>query len=292
MSKNNPFCSNFDKNVVYFKRNCLKTKGKCYMEMMRPINVLLVEDDLEDCMKMKNYINSREEVKLIGIADSTSKALEYIRTHIPDAIILDIELNNGKGSGLEILEKMKTINLRLNPVVIVTTNISSKTVYSYAHENGADLIFHKLKDDYSPELVINNILLLSKVKHLDKINRDDLKTENDYKEKASTIINRELDLIGMSHRLVGRKYIHDAIIYILENGEENENAFLHLAKIYKKGNSTIGRSVQIAIEHAWRNTSIDDLEKYYTANVNHNTGVPTPMGLIYYYVDKVRKTIN
>lgn len=262
------------------------------MEIIRPITVLLVEDDLEDCILMKNYINSREEVKLIGITDSTNNALEYLKTHMPDAVILDIELNNGKGSGLEILDKMKRLKLRLKPVIIVTTNISSKTVYSYAHESGADLIFHKLKDDYSPELVIDNILLLSKVKHIDKINRDELKTENDYKDRASTIINRELDLIGMSHRLTGRKYIHDAIIYILENTEQNENVFLHLAKIYKKGNSTIGRSIQIAIEHAWRNTAIDDLEKYYTANVNHNTGVPTPMGLIYYYVDKVKKAID
>lgn len=262
------------------------------METSRPITILLVEDDLADCTRMKNYINSREDVKLIGITDSTDKTLEYLKTHMPDAVILDIELNNGKGSGLEILAKMKNLNLRLNPVIIITTNISSKTVYSYAHENGADLIFHKLKDDYSPELIVNNILLLSKVKCIDKINRDELNLEVDYKDKISTLINRELDLIGMSHRLTGRKYIHDAIIYILENKEENENPFLYLAKVYKKGNSTIGRSIQIAIEHAWRNTSIDDLEKYYTANVNHNTGVPTPTGLIYYYVDKIKKAIN
>ena len=38
-------------------------------------------------------------------------------------------------------------------------------------------------------------------------------------------------------------------------------------------------------------SSIEDLQKYYTAAVNYNTGVPTPTELIYYYVEKIKKSI-
>lgn len=265
------------------------------MKENKPITILLVEDDQEDCMNMKNYINMREDIKLIGIANSAENAIEYVKTHVPDAIILDIELNDGKGSGLEVLDQINNSIMNIKPIIIVTTNISSKTVYAYAHEKGADLIFHKLKNDYSAELVIKNILLLSKTKHtknlINNVDSRNIETVNDCRNRISERINRELDLIGIGSHLVGRKYIHDAILFILENQDKKENVFLHLAKIYQKGNSTIGRSIQTSIEHAWRKSSIEDLQKYYKAAVNYNTGVPTPTELIYYYVDKIKKTI-
>ena len=36
--------------------------------------------------------------------------------------------------------KDKTLDLEVQPIIVITTNILSKTVYGYAHENGADLI--------------------------------------------------------------------------------------------------------------------------------------------------------
>ena len=262
------------------------------MSKDKPISILLVEDDKQDCLNMKNYISSRDDVKLVEIVDSPEKAIKSIKTYLPDAIILDIELNNGEGSGLEVLNTINTLNLDVKPIIIITTNISSKTVYTFAHENGVDMIFHKLKDDYSPELVVKNIELLYKT--MSHIKTHNSLNENDFisaRERLSDRINRELDLIGISSHLIGRKYIHDSILYIIEENENQENVFLHLAKKYKKGNSTIGRSIQTAIEHAWRRSSIEDLEKYYTAAVNYNTGVPTPTELIYYYVDKIKKEI-
>lgn len=263
------------------------------MKTEKPVTVLLVEDEIEECKKFQNYLRNREDIKLIGVANSTVKAMEYIKTYLPDGIILDLELNNGKGSGLEILENLKKLKLKIKPIIVITTNISSKSVYTYAHKNGADLIFHKLKEDYSPELVINNILLLKdtivSVYNYENTDVEDGKTLAEYRDRISERINRELDLVGISSHLVGRKYIHDAILYIIENENNDENVFLHLAKKYKKGNSTIGRSIQTAIEHAWRRSSIEDLQKYYTATVNYNTGVPTPTELIYYYIDKIKK---
>lgn len=265
------------------------------MESNKPITLLLVEDEIEECKKIQNYLNNREDIKLIGIANSSDRALELIRTYIPDSIILDIELNNGKGSGLEILQQLKSLHLKIKPIIAITTNISSKSVYTFAHKNGADLIFHKLKEDYSPEIVIRNILLLRDTvfyNNYENISEEKNKeTLIECRNRISERINRELDLIGISSHLVGRKYIHDSIVYILENGDQGENVFLHLAKKYKKGNSTIGRSIQTSIEHAWRKSSIEDLQKYYTAAVNYNTGVPTPTELLYYYIDKIKKSM-
>ena len=91
--------------------------------------------------------------------------------------------------------------------------------------------------------------------------------------------------------MTGRKYIHDAILYLIENKGDNINVIRHLTNIYKKSGNTITNGIQNAIMHAWNNTPVDDLLEYYRARVSPETGVPTPMEFIYYYVDKIEREI-
>ena len=110
---------------------------------------------------------------------------------------------------------------------------------------------------------------------------DELK---DRKSRISSCINSELELIGITSKLKGKQYIHDAILYLIENENDNSNLIAYLSKIHKKSATTITNGIQNAIFHAWR-------IKYYTARVNYETGVPTPMEFIYYYKDKVKTMI-
>ena len=50
-------------------------------------------------------------------------------------------------------------------------------------------------------------------------------------------------------------------------------------------------STHIAINNAWRSTSIDDLMMHYKARINYETGVPTPTEFIYYYKDKIKESL-
>ena len=109
--------------------------------------------------------------------------------------------------------------------------------------------------------------------------------------KISDCIYHELDLIGVTPKLKGRQYIHDAILYLIQNENSKLNVIQHLTKVYKKSGNTITNGIQNAIIHAWRVSSIDDLMTHYTAKINYETGIPTPMELVYYYVDKIKKMI-
>lgn len=40
-----------------------------------------------------------------------------------------------------------------------------------------------------------------------------------------------------------------------------------------------------------RISAIEDLTTYYTAKINYETGIPTPTEFIYYYANKIKKTI-
>ena len=115
----------------------------------------------------------------------------------------------------------------------------------------------------------------------------------EFEEKISHVINNELDLIGIGLHLQGRKYLYDAIYFIITEVDSNKNSTVvqYLVNKYKRSNSTISRAMQNAILHAWRRSSLDDLEKYYTAKINYETGVPTPTEFIYYYAEKVKKML-
>ena len=89
----------------------------------------------------------------------------------------------------------------------------------------------------------------------------------------------------------GRKYLQDAILFLVKENDSEESVFNYLANMYKRSSSSISRVMQTAINYAWRTSAPEDLEAYYTAKVNYNTGVPTPTEFIYYYADKIRKNI-
>ena len=261
--------------------------------MAKPMRILIVEDDINDCNNFINSIKKRDDFELVAITDSDVDALKYVKLKHPEGIVLDLELNNSKSgstNSLEFLSNLKKLNLSYEPIVIVTTHVYSKKTYEILHREGVDLILYKDHPKYSCDNVLNNFLMY---RNISSDNQPKTISEEieDNENKISDLINHELDLIGVTSKLKGRKYIHDAILYLIENENSNINVIQYLTKIHKKSGNTITNGIQNAIIHAWRVSSIEDLETYYTAKVNYETGVPTPMEFIYYYVDKIKKLI-
>lgn len=257
------------------------------------MNVLLIEDDEIECAMYKELIESKDNIKLVAITNSSSKAIKYVNNYKPDGIILDLELNNGEGSGFDFIENLKKQKLDKYPKIVVTTNIYSDSVYNFLHKNKIDFIFYKNQVTYSRENVLNTLLLL---KAYEKPNQMiDFKLDGDESEndKLADLINKELDLIGVGTHLKGRKYLYDAIYFIVQNDGKDENISViqFLVGKYKRSNSTISRAMQNAILHAWRISSLEDLSELYTARINYETGVPTPTEFIYYYAGKIKKSL-
>ena len=261
--------------------------------LSKPMKILIIEDDINDCNNFINCIKKRHDFELVAITDSDIDALKYVKLKRPEGIVLDLELNNSKSGNtdsLEFLSNLKKLNLNYEPIVIVTTHVYSKRTYEILHRKHVDLILYKDYPKYSCDNVLNNFLKFRDVT-LENENKTIEEKIEDNESRISDLINHELDLIGVTVKLKGRKYIHDAILYLIQNENSDVNVIQYLAKIHKKSGNTITNGIQNAIIHAWRVSAIEDLETYYTAKVNYETGVPTPMEFIYYYVDKVKKLI-
>ena len=259
----------------------------------KPMKILIIEDDINDCNAFINCAKKREDVEIVAITDSDIDGLKYVRTKRPEGIILDLELNNsvsGNVDSLEFLSNLKKLKLDYEPIVIVTTHVNSKRTYDILHRNGVDLILYKDQPKYSCEHVLNSFINLRQVSPR-KIEKSIEEKLEDDENKISECIYHELDLIGVTAKLKGREYIHDAILYLIQNEDSNINVIQYLTKVYKKSGNTITNGIQNAIIHAWRVSPIEDLTTYYTARINYETGIPTPMEFIYYYKDKIKKLV-
>lgn len=260
---------------------------------IKPISLLIVEDCKIDCNNFKNALANRKDIKLIGMTDSDIEALKVVRFKHPDAIILDIELHNsttGNPDSFEFLTTLNSNEFETKPLIIVTTHLKSEKTYSLIHNLGADLIIYKDHSCYSSDYVLNKVLTYTKPKpesEVSTLEEDSLEKE----AKLSKQIYHELDLVGISPKMVGRQYLHDAILYLLTTMDQDPQpigAVPYLIQLHGKSSTAITNGIQNAIIRAWKITSIEELELHYTSKVSYETCLPTPMDFIYNYVDKLK----
>lgn len=257
------------------------------------MKLILIEDEKKEQDKFKKLAEKMNDVTFVKITNSTEEGIKCLKENDIDGVILDLELNSGTGNGFEFLEKLKITKLSRIPKIVVTTNVYSDSVYDYLHQNKVDFIFYKKQENYNVENVINTLLLLNNYTNTASTDIKEIEEEKAKQEKLiAEKVNYELDLIGIASHLQGRKYLFDAITYLLSEEGENSQVSInqYLLSKHKRPTSTINRAMQNAIVRAWRVTAIEDLEKLYTAHINYNTGVPTPVEFIYYYVDKIKKS--
>lgn len=265
------------------------------MNIKKPMPLLLIEDDEYEVKAFKEFVISRDDVKIVKTTNSSKEGIEALKTYMPEGVILDLELHQGQGSGLEFLEEMNKIELEFKPIIIVTTNVASDIIYNYIRNLGADFIFYKKKRDYNIQTVIKSMTSLRQIFYTTKltelVKNTNMETPKEQIDRIREKIENELELIGISHNYKGRRYLYDAIYYMVEQETDGNSVFTHLSAKYKTGVSSISRAMQTAINHAWKISSIEDLLIHYKARINPEKGVPTPTEFICYYAEKVRKFI-
>jgi len=139
-------------------------------------------------------------------------------------------------------------------------------------------------------LALRPALNSAKSEHLQFVQKKEAKTNKI--EILSDKINIELNLIGISSRLKGRKIIYDALMYLLQEENDLEMVYNFLVDKYKRANSSICRTMQTAIYNAWRSSPIEEIELHYAAKYSHERGVPTPTEFLFYYKDKISRSLK
>jgi two-component system response regulator (stage 0 sporulation protein A) len=254
------------------------------------LSILLVEDDQTACKAFLEYIEELPDVSLIGVTNNTTKALDYIRSFLPDAIILDLELHKGSGNGLLLLRELKQLLLSVNPYVLITTNNSSELTYETARLLGADFIMSKHQADYSAKNAVDFIRMMKPAIQsraaATAVAHATTETPELRQKRMVQRMNAELNHVGISPKAVGYQYLIDAIQLVMQH--PSQNLCCRIGEKHGKTESSVERAMQNAINKAWRTADIDDLLIHYTAKISSEKGVPTITEFIYFYANKIK----
>lgn len=114
------------------------------------LNILLIEDDFIEVMKLKRAISSLSLNHNLLEAKNGEEALEVLQNtaNLPDIILLDLHMP--KMNGIEFLEILKADEqLRQIPAIILTTSSNRKDLLECYRTGIAGYVIKPLKyDDY------------------------------------------------------------------------------------------------------------------------------------------------
>ncbi|MFT4665213.1 MAG: CheY-like chemotaxis protein [Polaribacter sp.] len=115
---------------------------------LRPIEILLVEDNEADIVLTKNALKTLKLQNTLSVCRDGEEGLEFLykRGKYADAVTPDLvlmDLNMPKVSGMEVLEQIKNDpKLSMIPVIILSTSSAEKDVIS-SYQNHANSYIKK-----------------------------------------------------------------------------------------------------------------------------------------------------
>lgn len=129
---------------------------------LNQLNILLAEDDQDDCMFFKTAIEEILPLTNLNVVNDGEELIKYFSENeeqLPDVLFLDI--NMPRKNGIECLSEIKrNKNLKDIPVVMFSTSNSWDTI-NLLFKIGAHVYIHKPSDFGQLKKVINNALPLA-----------------------------------------------------------------------------------------------------------------------------------
>ena len=110
----------------------------------KPLNVLLADDDAEDCKFFKDALQElmpTTQLTIVGDGDELMKLLNQKANELPDVLFLDI--NMPRKNGFDCLSEIKKSELlKALPVVMFSTSNSQEKI-NFTFKTGANVYIHK-----------------------------------------------------------------------------------------------------------------------------------------------------
>lgn len=242
---------------------------------------MIIEDEPNELNALLQYDGI---IEIVAAVNSSFEGIELTKQYMPDVVVLDLELNKGSGNGLLFLKSLSELPVK-KPYILVTTNNISHITNEQVRKMGADFIMNKHQPDYSAGNVIEFLLIMKDtILNIPEpvILKNNFSVHDENLEKRMA---EELDKLGMSPKLKGRRYIIEAVKIVSENRYQFSE---EIARKYKKSQASVERAIQNAIKITWNKSDINDLFENYTAKIDPSKDYPTMNEFIFYYAQKLK----
>ncbi|AIS52391.1 stage 0 sporulation protein A [Thermoanaerobacter kivui] len=254
--------------------------------MFKKIKVGIADDNKEFTTILAEYLSAQENIEVVGTASDGNQALELIKNHSPDLLILDIIMPYLDGIG--VLEKINEEQLK-KPKILILSAVGQEKITQRAIALGAD--YYILKP-FDLEMLSKRISELMEPE-LDVVSKTVLpviKSKKNYDLEA--MITEIIHDVGVPAHIKGYMYLRDAISLVISNMEYlNSVTKMLYPKIAEKYNTTpsrVERAIRHAIEVAWSRGKTEVLNDLFGYTINDEKGKPTNSEFIALIADKLR----
>jgi DNA-binding response OmpR family regulator len=255
---------------------------------MQKMRILLIEDEKEHCIEYKDHIRTLGYHPELYIAHGEADGLKKFHLFPMDVVILDLELQESDGDGIIFLEKIRRLKAPENLFIIVITHNTSFKTKELVRKSGADYVFHKSKPDYCPQ----NVVAFARYQYLIYKNEKNECSEPAAVKTMEEEVRSEMDKIGMTDKLTGKRYAIDSITVTAKSNSTDINlekeVYPAIAKKYSRKPGSVAKAIENAIKDVWYTADMEMLAEHYTIQIGPGKGAPTNKDFICYYAKKIK----
>lgn len=252
--------------------------------MGKKLKIVIADNTSElgvSCAKaLKSY-----GMDVVSCPKDGDEVLKSIKKEKPDVLLSDVFLPNTDILG--ILDRMKDIDKKDRPMVMVMSNFDNQQLEKATLDAGASYYFLK---PFDINTMAERIIKLSGWKNeiSPVVVKDNVVTDPELELMVTEIIHQ----IGVPAHIKGYHYLREAIILSVKNseilGSVTKLLYPTVAKNHGTTSSRVERAIRHAIEVAWDRGDIDVLNSYFGYTIQNDRGKPTNSEFIAMISDKLR----
>ncbi len=249
------------------------------------INVLIADGNEAFCEQLRQRLTIAEGYTVVGVANDGQQAVELLRTHRTDVMVLDLMLP--KLDGLSVMKA--ACELEHHPVSVVMSPFVTDYVAGMAASLGAQYFMLK---PCECSAVLERLQELrgqtTPSRGSGGRNRSDVNVE----AMVTSIIHE----IGVPAHIKGYQYLREAIMIAIEDMDVinaiTKVLYPQVAKAFQTTPSRVERAIRHAIEVAWDRGDLETLQRFFGYTVSNTKGKPTNSEFIALIADKLQLQIK
>lgn len=265
--------------------------------------VVITDDNQQYAKMVEEYLRSKKDINVVGIAYGGFECVEMVRTEKPDILLLDMMMKHM--DGIAVLDRLQRMSCP--PKVIVLTAIASESMIERAMLKGAA---DYLLKPFDLECLYERIIDIGRSNYgyayPDTKQEDDMVAEPATAYQINAKIGRgekrrkpiEVEVTTLLHdmgvpaHVKGYQYLRDAILRALADesliGNITKELYPKIADKYDTTPGRVERAIRHAIELAWGRGNVDLMTEYFGYTINLEKGKPTNSEFIAMVSDRIR----
>lgn len=264
------------------------------------IKVLIADDNKEFANILKDYLQTKDDFKVVGTANDGMEALNFIKNTFLDLVILDLIMPRLDGIG--VLEELNAMDLKVKPKIVILSAVGNDKFTQNALALGAsyfmvkpfdiEMFAKRIKELFSEGSTGNNDIR----ENITEI-KGTYKKEYEYKNADIEVeISEILHELGIPVHIKGYIYLKEAIAMVVNDMSMLSSITKVIyPSIAKKNNTTsprVERAIRHAIEVSSTKNKTDMSKKMFISTYTNNKEKPTNGEFIALVADSLRLKIK